>query len=881
MRPLVAIFLLLLVAPLLAQQQDAQPAPFQYQEPPKDDPVQLLFDTGRRAFGERLYDASIRYFTEYLGKTGNNLEQFTRGTDYLAQSWLLNGNPQKALEVLATLEQKLNGGLSPRFLYLRARALAKLSKWQEAYNTLAPAVLLPNSTLAQDATLLCADCLMEQRKWAEMEEFLIRANSLSPSNAEDFQLQYRLTEAQIALQKYPEALQTITAISAPQDNSKDKLRYDIIKVRVLALLNQVDKALDEYTGAKLSNTVPLAEYQQQMWQMYVALADSLYTAKRFDEALPIYQRAIDRADGDAQKKHSMEYIIRIYIEKKYNKDSLIKALETFGKTFPNSKEEIDLTELYAQSLYNEKNYYEAIERFEKLCTLNPPQDKLYAAYMNIGKCCKFQGNINGSVEAFEKAEAYGKDEDERAEALFQAADVAADFYHKSRRTVTDTEKLQPYATTAITLFKRLATLFPNVDNAPLAIFKEATILYLLEDYKKAEAEYAIITSTYQTSEKYEEALLMQGMCMRRYASSAEQKIAANHFLAQGAVKMTENSPFVDWANLEAAQAAEEAGNTKLAETMLTGVAQKGTGDKNKEALFNLAMLQFKTAGDQEARKNADDFFAKYPADPLFDELCLMTGDSYANEGNWEMAAKYYIMPLTVTPIRNPRVTPYALYESANAAYHLEKYPEALNHLDTLIAVKDSLQEPNLLARALFLKGEVQAKQLDYSNAAEAFNGCFMEASDANLKYSALGRRGEMLLHIARKGPISEHADSFRDAEQCFREIIRQEGLNHPLAIMARYYLAFSLNCQNKTEEAIKEYEDFYTSFGEKASHDTPVDDYYFANAILELAELLERKENDPESLKKAQHYYEVLMKANLPTSPTAKERYLKLMNALK
>ena len=99
--------------------------------------------------------------------------------------------------------------------------------------------------------------------------------------------------------------------------------------------------------------------------------------------------------------------------------------------------------------------------------------------------------------------------------------------------------------------------------------------------------------------------------------------------------------------------------------------------------------------------------------------------------------------------------------------------------------------------------------------------------------------------------------------------------------MARYYLAFSLNCQNKTEEAVKEYEDFYTSFGEKASHDTPVDDYYFANAILELAELLERDENNPDSLKKAQHYYEVLMKANLPTSPTAKERYLKLMNALK
>ncbi|MBR4221511.1 MAG: tetratricopeptide repeat protein, partial [Victivallales bacterium] len=554
---------------------------------------------------------------------------------------------------------------------------------------------------------------MEQRKWAEMEDFITRANTLSPSNAQDFQLQYRLAEAQIALQKYPEALRTITAVSAPQDNSKDKLRYDLIKVRVLALLNQVDKALEEYTGAKLASTVPLAEYQQQMWQMYVALADSLYTAKRFDDALPIYQRAIDRADGDAQKKHSMEYIIRIYVEKKYNKDSLIKALEQFGKTFPSSKEEIELTELYAQSLYNEKNYYEAIERFEKLCTLNPPQEKLYAAYMNIGKCCKFQGNINGSVEAFEKAEAYGKDETERAEALFQAADVASDFYHKSRRTESDAGKLLPYATTAITIFKRLATLFPNVDNAPLAIFKEATILYLLDDYKKAEAEYAIITGSYQTSEKYEEALLMQGMCMRRYASSPEQKLAANQFLVNGAAKMTPNSLFIDWANLEAAQAAEEAGNTKLAESLFDIVAQKGTGEKNKEALFNLAMLQFKTASDQEARKNADDFFAKYPTDPLFDELCLMTGDSYANESNWDMAAKYYIMPLTVTPIRNPRVTPYALYESANAAYHLEKYPEALNHLGTLIAAKDTVHESNLLARALFLRGEVLAKLLDY------------------------------------------------------------------------------------------------------------------------------------------------------------------------
>ena len=145
--------------PLLAQQhQEGQPAPFQYQEPPKADPLQLIFDTGKRAFSERLYDASIRYFTEYLEKVGDNLELFVQGTDYLAQSWLLNDNPQKALEVITTLEKKLSSPLSPSFLYLKARALAKLSKWQEAFDTLAPTILSSRqSPLPPEATILCAD----------------------------------------------------------------------------------------------------------------------------------------------------------------------------------------------------------------------------------------------------------------------------------------------------------------------------------------------------------------------------------------------------------------------------------------------------------------------------------------------------------------------------------------------------------------------------------------------------------------------------------------------------------------------------------------------------------------------------------------------------
>lgn len=889
MRYLLTI-LLLLCLPLLAQQHlEGQPAPFQYQEPPKADPLQLIFDTGKRAFSERLYDASTRYFTEYLEKVGDNLELFTRGADYLAQSWLLNDNPQKALEVIATLEKKLSSPLSSSFLYLKARALAKLSKWQEAYDTLAPTILSSQqSPLPPEATILCADCLMEQRKWKEMELFITRINLLDEAAKKDFQLQYRLAEAQIALQKYQLALDTVNAIQPSQQNEREKLKYDIIRIRVLSLLNQIDKAMEEFANAKLATSVAPAYTRPQMWQMFVALADSLYSAKRYEEALPIYQRAIGYATDDEQKKHSMEYVIRSYIAVKYNKDELIKALEVFGQTFPASKEEIELTELYAQFLYSEKNYYEAIERFKKLCLLNPEQDRLYAAYMNIGKCYRFQGDTNNSIEAFEKAEPFGNDETEHAEALFQAADMAADYFHKSLQNSQETEKIQPYATTAITIFKRVATLYPKTNRAPLALFKEANILYALNEFKRAAGEYAILTNNYQTSDKYEEALLLQGMCMRRYAASPDEKTAANHFLAESATKMTQNILFIDWANLEAAQAAEEAGNTKLAETMLMGVANNGTSEKNKEALFSLAMLQFNASNDEEARKNAEAFFEKYPADPLSDELCIMTGDSYANEGNWDLAAKYYITPLNTTPVRNPLITPYARYESANAALHLEKYNDALDHVTTLITTITSQNQPlpaqydpNLLARAFFLKGETHAKLLDFASAADAFSNCFREAQDSNLKYSALGRRGEMLLQIARKGPISEHADYFKDAEQCFREIIHQEGLYHPLNIMARYFLAFTLNCQDKTEEAIKEYEDFYTSFGEKASHNTPVDNYYFANAILELAELLEKDEKNPDRLKKAQHYYAVLMRANLPTSPTAKERYIKLMNTLK
>ena len=885
MKYLLCILALLVVANG-ALAQSVQEAPFQYQDPPKQDPLQVIFDTGKRAFGERLYDAAIRYFTEYLEKAGDNLADVTAGSDYLAQSWLLSGKPQKALEVIQALERKALAPLSSSMRYLKARAFASLKEWQAAYDTLAPVVLPADSTLPLEATLLCADCLMEQRKWLEMEEFVLGVNKIHSDLRQNIQVQCRLAEAQIALQKYELAMETVERIDPPQEGSKERLRYDMLKVRVLALLNQVDSALKEYERANMTSLTSGSE-TQRLWQMLGVLADSLYAAARYQDALPIYQRAIELAADNAQKRHSMEYMIRIYVAIKANKDELIRALEEFGKTFPASPEEIELTELYAQSLYEEKNYYEATERFEKLCSLNPEPNMLYNAYLNIGKCYRFQGNIDGSVEAFEKAEAYGGDDAKRAEALFQAANVAEDYYSSSQGNSDEQQKLKSYATLAITLFKRVASQYPKDERAPVSLFKEASLLFNLGAFKEAVVEYARITSDYQTSDKFEESLLMQGMCMRRFAASSDEKLAANRFLSESTAKMTPNSLFIDWAQLEAAQAAEEAGDAELAEKTLTSVVESGSAEKMKEALFHLAMLQFNVSKDDEARKNAELFFDKYPADPLFDELCILTGDSYANQGDWDLAAKYYIMPLAVTPVRNPRITPFALYETAHAAFNLGRYSDALNHLSALIAnlspqgdSSERATNTDLLARAFFLRGDTYAKLLDYANASEAFNDCFRESTSSNLKYSALGRRGEMLLQLARKGPVSEHIDKFQEAEQCFREIIHQEGVEHPLAMMARYYLAFSLNCQDKTQEAIKEYEDFYTSFGERASRQTPVDTYYFANAIQELAEIFEKDEKNPESLKKAQHYYEVLMKANLPTSATAKERYLKLMNVL-
>ena len=442
---------------------------------------------------------------------------------------------------------------------------------------------------------------------------------------------------------------------------------------------------------------------------------------------------------------------------------------------------------------------------------------------------------------------------------------------------------------AIGYFKDVADKYADSPQAPHARFYQAELLENISQFKEAASVYGLFGSAYPNDRQFEASEFRRGTCMRLGARNADEKLEAARFLSDSANSMKSLTLSND-AHIEAFRAFREANELKSAETELNLVVDAPAGrDKRREALFRRAMLRFETGDILGARKDTDTMRNEFDGDKYTDELCIFTGDSYANEQDWANARKYYSEPTNEK--HDEAIRPYALFESANASYMLGEYSQTNKYAEELIDIfRQATDIPPegkaLVARAYYLMGDafVSMQTPDFPKAQECYGKCSDFSDDKDLKYSSIGRRGDIFLQMASQNQRrlqndKEEKNFFAEAVKYYGEIIRNYPMDHPLGLMARYKKANTLKNAKDFENALKEYKEFYASFEQRNGRHNTLDTFYFASAVYEMAEILESK-GDEDSLNDAKRFYSRLAATNHPSAATARERVVTIRNKL-
>ena len=875
--PLIAVIFLACPVMLLAEEREVEV--FRFEEEEEQDPAKELWEKGEIAIRERMFDSAVNYFEEFLKILDKSVpdyqKQFVKATEYIVKSHLMMKNADAALLKLGqTFNGTIVNSLTKELTYCLAQAYVLKEEWAKAADTL---VTLTSKETPEElrlkSVILAADCMMKLGQWKRLAE-TIESYFANDGKQGNFELIYRLSEAYVALGDNQKAEANITKLAELKMDADNELKFNILCTRNLAILGKADAALDVFS--KISTRMPDTP-NNDWWLMLTALADALYNANKLDDAFKIYEYVIRMSSSTEQKMHASQYLFLICIKQNRKNDELIKRVDDFQSNYPSSTELIEMVDILARHLQKKGENGAAAEQFIRLTNLIPDAKTTYQAFFNAGECFAAFGNFENAISAFLSANARGLDDNEKAIALFRAAEIAKYLFKGTSTADADTA-----ATRAIGYFKDVADKYAESPQAPRARFYQAELLENIRQFKEAASVYGIFGTAYPKDSQFEESLFRRGTCMRLGAKNADEKLAAARFLSDNAKSM-ESLPLSNDTHIEAFRAFREANALQDAETELNIVVDAPAGrDKRREALFRRAMLRYETSAIADARKDTDTMRSEFKDDKYTDELCIFAGDSYANEQDWANARKYYSEPTGKEHDKNIRF--YALFESANASYQLGDYNQANNYaqvlIDALLEEGNNLTSENksLLARACYLKGDafVSMQTPDFPQAQEFYGKCSEYSQDKDLKYASIGRRGDVFLQMATQNQRRLQNDNegkvfFAEAIRYYGEIIRNYPIDHPLGLMARYKKAKALKSSKDYENALKEYKDFYASFEQRNGKHNTMDTFYFANAVYEMAEILEAK-GDEDSLNDARRFYARLAATNHPSAATARER---------
>ena len=864
---------------LVAQTQ--QPALFQFEEETKANPLAEQLELGKQAFEDGLYKPAERYFSKYIELNGVNEPGYARGTLYKAKSCLKDARPADALAAIQEHAQKSAGlkdvMLQSELKLAEAQARGMQGDWKSTRKITTELCDAPTfkdlpKTLQQDFVLLAADAAKYLQDWKGVLSSL-KDWDLNSENA--FPFVQRMARAYTELGEYAQSLKLLNEFKL-KEGSPDAMLASLLRVRNLVKNNEGQQARTIFDILK-ERMPDKPDYD--WWSAVISLAEASSKDGNYKEADALYGNALKLAPDTERQRLTLSRNMDMNLRAELIEEAR-SNLQKITELFPDSLERLELTGRLGNLLHSKGDFNEAASYFRQLVEYNHNYVQLrYVAGINLGECLYLSGQRQMAVDAYLRADASASTPDEHALALLRAANAALATFREEKNS----EAKVAFAEKVIAILSSIEEKYSNSSHSLTALLWKAGLLAEMGRFADAAPVYGNYAKKVQDADEAMRGHLLQGECMRRAASGAEEKLSVAKYLEGFAANAS--GKYIDDVWFETAKAYREAGDFQHAEEALENILNKTESQRRGDALYMRACVRFDSDKTAEARADVADFQEHFPErKDECDRLSILAGDAFANVGDWSAALKCYALPASQERQSPLRAT--ALYEAAMAEYRLKGYDAALKYLDALLelAGQDEKNAANM-ARVNYLKGDIHSARMDYAAARDAYALCVMTAGNTMLAYSALGRQGDMLMANASMHKADEtlrNAD-LKAASDCYSRIIKDnlEAGNQyaPIVQAAEYSLAQCQVKQGNIEGALETYEKIYLSYrnnyvdhGGDVHKPRPMDDFYMANALVDMIALLEKK-GDPDSLDKVRRYRSFLAgRKNLPISKTARER---------
>jgi outer membrane protein assembly factor BamD (BamD/ComL family) len=626
-------------------------------KPGKEESRALTY--AEKSFQDGIYDVAALNLNKFL-KDFPNSELEAEAKIFLAQCYLFQAQPKKALALLAQMPDSTPDSLKPEFLYWQAEANFSLKDWAAAatlyrqilktylnfqYSTkvrlnLSVALL---QTEGEDAALAALDPLLKNKdNPADQQQALLqKARILISDNKLE---EVSLIVDQMARGKVDRKVQY-------------QLWYWIAELARMA--GKTAKAVENYQ--KITGD-PRAFPADLIAKSWFGLGQVYKDQKKWAEASDAFQQAyIVSNDPDIMQASVVEYL-----NAQLKNDTLTQGTLNIRKA---AKEHgvAGLSGLYAIGLfyYNTGNFDAAITELDGLSSNNPNSEWTWPAQLLIAECFLKKNDLASATKTLNKVRAQAFDNQLALTATYRLAEIQS-------------------------------------QNS---------------DFDNARQNFLVVARQSTNNQQSEEAYFQALMIMARTGKNDEFTAVQTEFTG----KFPNSSRLADIA-MEQARILESTGKATDAQKIYQGLSQnKDHPDVAAEALFRLAQSQYQAGQADDALKNLqtlekgfpkynnlanavylriliqnrkgqlkpDDFrdqlnklIARFPAnDDLVPRAWFQIANSYYDQGNFAQAQVSFQQIADKYP--NSSFTEMSLYFAGLCAMKLGNYTEAITTLEKI------------------------------------------------------------------------------------------------------------------------------------------------------------------------------------------------------
>lgn len=215
----------------------------------------------------------------------------------------------------------------------------------------------------------------------------------------------------------------------------------------------------------------------------------------------------------------------------------------------------------------------------------------------------------------------------------------------------------------------------------------------------------------------------------------------------------------------------------------------------EKALYMICIVNYWLGNDDISLGKSEDFLKKYPESEYAGKLKFWMGKLYFNIEDFKKAKTIFLECASENP--NADSAPIALLQAGRSAVRLQKYSDAISIFSRLIT---QYPDSYVVPYAYFAQADALTELAEYSEAIVLFDEIINKYPDSELKYAAIGRKGDCNMIIGIDDP-----DRYTTSIECYEEISENDKVPPELAFQAAYKIGKTYEKQKRMNEALRQY----------------------------------------------------------------------------